>query len=1192
MKKKHFILYGLNAPITNKTILIMKLTFLMITLNLASSFASVYSQKVSLNLKDVKLSEAIIEITKQTNLDFAYSANFVDIGRIVSISVNNTDLKTVLDKLLDGTQLLHLELKGKIYIGPKELYNVIEKNFLQQQKHTGTVTDATNDEPIIGANVVIEGTTLGTVTDASGKFSLEIAKADAVLVVTYLGYNSERVSVNGQSNLNIKLIPDITKLDEVVVIGYGTQKRKDVTGSISSISSDDITKSNPVNIDQAFQGRISGVQASSMGGKPGAPLSINIRGINSPNGNEPLYVIDGIPVGNGSNADQNTNGTYNFNLNTDRFSKFDLTSLNPNDVESIDILKDASATAIYGSRAANGVVVITTKRGKKGNPKVNFDMYYGTQRLAKKIDMLGAKDYMELMQESRVNGSIPRFASYDQLLQNKIPYDTNWQDAVYRVAPTQNYNLSISGANEKLTYFLSGGYMNQEGILGNQSGFDRYSLRANIDNQVRDWLKIGVNLNGSKTTSKIVDQQNNYSAPFDALADYPFLPVRWNAGDDKFFGAPGDKFITNGYSGPTSLNGVSALRRNPALLANEFPLPLDKYMAIGNIYVDLKLFKGLTYHLSLGGTFNDAYYHQFTNVLTFGTQTTGSSNSLNESHNSGVQSQIDHYLTYHLENGNHNLTLMAGQSATKNKWSTLNVGGSNFPIETESVSLGTPGIPTGHIWESSLQSLFGRVNYAFNDKYLVTATIRRDGSSVFGPNDKYGIFPSVAMGWRLSNEGFMKKFQWISNLKVRGSWGQTGAQNINPYQYLQTISADQQIVSFGNITSDAVSKVAIHNNIPNPDLKWEATTQLDAGFDLSILKNKVSLVFDLYKKTTSNLLLSSIPVPSFMGYNGPSVNLGEFQNKGIEIQIDLKDVLNHHDFKWDIALNYSMNRNKVVSIGYNGLYIGTNYGRTYPDNPWGTFYGYQVEKIFQNSTEIASLDANAKTVQGSLGIPDASTKVYQPNSPQPGDIKFKDINGTDSKGKLIPGMPDGIIDQNDQTIIGNPNPKFICGLTNSFSYKNFDLNVTIQGVYGNKIFNSSRMQFEQFTANGDAPNQTIAALNRWKSDSDPGNDKTPRTVFNDPNGNGRVSDRWIEDGSYLRVKNITLGYTIPSNLLHKIKISSLRVYLSLNNYFTLTKYAWYNPDLGNLAGSNASFGVDNNIYPLAKTMMFGLNVGF
>ena len=947
-----------------------------------------------------------------------------------------------------------------------------------------------------------------------------------------------------------------------------------------------------VNIDQSLQGRIAGVQASSMGGKPGAALSINIRGINSPNGNEPLYVIDGIPIGNGSKADQNSNGTYQFNLNTERFSKFDLTSLNPNDVESVDILKDASATAIYGSRAANGVVVITTKRGKKGQPKVNLDMYYGMQNLAKKVDMLNAKDYMELMQESRENGNIPRIAVYDQFLNNKIPYETNWQDEVYNVAPIQNYNFSISGANEKTTYFLSGGYMDQSGILGNQSGFNRYTLRSNIDNQVRNWLKIGVNINGSKTTSKIVDQQNNYSAPFDALANYPFLPVRWNSGDDKIFGASGDKFIPNGYSGPTSLNGISSLRRNPVMFANEFPLPLDKYMAIGNIYADLNLFKGLTYHISLGGTFNDAYYHQFNNVLTYGVQTTGTTNSLNESHNSGTQAQIDQYFTYQLESSDHNITLMAGHSATKDKWRTMSVGGSSFPFETESVSLGTPGSPTGYIWESGLQSFFGRANYSFKDRYLITATFRRDGSSVFGPNNKYGNFPSIALGWRLSNEEFMKNLKWLSDFKLRGSLGKTGAQNIQPYQYLQTISVDQQIVSFGNISTDATSKVAIHNNIPNPDLKWEATSQIDVGFDAAFFKSRFSLVFDAYRKTTNNLLLSSVPVPQFMGYSGPSVNLGEFKNEGIEVQVNIKDILNHSDFKWNMALNYSLNRNKVVSIGYNSSYIGTNFGRTYINHSWGTFYGYQVEKILQNPEEIKKLDDNAKEVQASLGIPNSANSVYQPNSPQPGDIKFRDINGTDANGKLVEGTPDGKIDQNDQTFIGNPNPKFIYGLTNSFGYKNFDLIISLQGVYGNKIFNASRMAFEQFTANGDAPNQTSDALNRWISETKPGDGKTPRAVFDDPNGNGRVSDRWVEDGSYLRFKNITIGYSLPKNIIEKVKISNLRIYISLNDYITFSKYSWTNADLGNLAGSNGSFGVDNNIYPLAKTMLFGFNVGF
>lgn len=1176
-----------NRRLLVKTLWFMKITIILMFATCMQAAAKGYSQNITLFLKNASLEQLFKEVKKQTGYSFIYTRELISDAKNINLDARDAPLAEVLENCFKGQPFTYVIERKFIVLKNKVASVALPVSAANTDMVTpspsfinirGTVNDA-QGHLLAGVSVIIKGTNRGTSTGADGSFSIDANVGD-VLELTFVGYKNKNVIVGSNNNLSVVMEIEVTIGSEVVVVGYGTQKRKDVTGAISSISSADIIKTNPATIDQVLQGKVPGVQAASMGGKPGAPLSINIRGINSPNGNEPLYVIDGIPVGNGFNADQNTNGTYQFNLNSDRFSKFDLTSLNPSDIESIDILKDASATAIYGSRAANGVVVITTKHGKTGQSKVNFDVYHGTQELAKKIDMLDARGYMELIQDSRKNGSIPRFAIYDQWLQSKVPYNTNWQDHVYRATPVSNYNVSIAGATNKSNYFLSGAYMDQEGILGNQSGFNRYSLRSNISSQVRDWLKIGVNLNGSKTTSKIIDQQNNYSAPFDALADYPFLPVRWNKGDDSIFGNPGDKFLTNGYSGPTTLNGVSSLRRNPVLLANEFPLPLDKYMAIGNIYADAKLFKGLSYHLSLGGTFNDAYYNQFISVQTFGTLTTGVNNSLNEAHNSGTQGEIDQYFTYQTDFQNQSFTLLAGQSATKNKWSTLNVGGSQFPIQTQAVSLGLPGVPSGYVWESSLASLFGRLNYSLDNRYLLTATIRRDGSSVFGPNNKYAVFPSVAIGWRLSDESFIKRISWVSNLKVRASWGQTGAQNIPPYQYLQTISADQQIVSFGNISTDAVNRVSIHNNIPNADLKWESTTQINLGFDGSFFNNRVGLVLDLYKKTTNNLLLSSVPVPSFLGYNGPSVNLGEFQNKGLEIQLNVNDVLNNSFFKWDINSNFSMNRNKVVSIGYNSQYLSTNFGRTYVGDAWGSFYGYSVEKVFQSPAEIASLDANAKKIQGQLGLPGAAAAVYQPNSPQPGDLKFRDVNG------------DGIIDQNDQTIIGNPNPKFIYGLTNSFSYKNIDLSIFLQGVYGNDIFNASRMQFEQFTANGDAPNQTAQAKNRWISETITGDGKTPRAVYNDPNGNGRVSNRWVEDGSYLRIKSISLGYTIPSKILNRGKISNLRVYALLNDYFTISKYSWYNPDLGNLAGSNASFGVDNNIYPMAKTIMFGLNFSF
>lgn len=1208
---KNYSFKGLFVPLCNhkKLLRTMKLTlFLAIVTTFTLSATSTYSQetKISLELENIRIKDLLHEIKAKSDFSFLYSNNELNDESRITLSVENQTIDKILDIALREQNLAY-EIKDKFIL----IYKPVFKNFptvSQVLKITGLVTDATTGEPLPGVNITVKGTTMGTITDVAGKYSIDVNSANAVLDFSFVGYNTESIPVSGKSVIDVTLVPDIKALEEVVVIGYGTVKRNDLTGSVTSISSKDLGESNVMNIDQALQGRMAGVQVSSKGGKPGANMSIRIRGINSTRGNDPLYVIDGIAIGNGGGADYNSTETYNLNSKTDQFQSFDLSSLNPADIQSIDILKDASATAIYGSRAANGVVVITTKKGAKGQPKVNFDASYGTQKISKKIEMLDAAGLMAFVTEARSHDlSIPQ-AQWKPELFTKLEslgyYNTNWQDEVYRTAPMQEYNLSYSGANDKVNYYVSAGYTNQEGILGKGvSDFEKYSAKINLETEVRNWLKLGININGSRTKSNLTDQFNNFSPTYDALASYPFLPVRWDATpgeqnlDLQRFGYSNvPSFIPGGWSGPTGVDGNKANRRNPVAVANTYDRMVEKYMAIGNFYADLRLHRNLIYHVSVGGTYNNGNWYAWSPTYYYGFTRENPLDKLQAGRTSGFQKEINHYFTYNLNTSAFSVTLMAGHSATK--YGNSNFGGQKegFPFSTRILNLGNAlnqQVGSGQS-ESSLQSFFGRANISFLDKYLLTTTIRRDGSSKFSKKNKYANFPSVALAWKASNEEFLKPVTWISSLKVRSSWGQTGAQNIGDFAYLSVIGF-QGLTMFGD--NSTLIRMAQFNNMANADVKWETTSQTNLGFDLSVLDNRIAFTFDWYNKITRDLLLSSMPIPSYVGYNGPTVNLGEFQNKGIELQVDFKNILNKGDFIWDFGLNFSKNKNVVNDIGFaskekGGIgYISAGRTRTYVGDEFGVFYGYQTDGIFQTQQEIDQLNANAVQKAAELGYSNPTGYKYQTNV-GPGDVKFKDINGTAADGTFLSGQPDGKIDNSDVVAIGSPHPKSIYGANTRLAYKGFDLNIFGTGVFGNKIFNQNLGSFESLDLVGDYTNQTKRAWeNRWVSPEQPGDGKTPRTLNASNNNNLQTSDRFIENGSFFRIKTVTLGYNLPKSFLSKFKINNLRLYVSLNDYFTFTKYSWYNPDLGDMNNSLSNFGVDYASYPNTKTILFGINLG-
>ena len=1086
----------------------MKLTILLITINLASCFASVYSQKVSLNLKEAKFSEVINEISKQTNLDFAYSKNFVDTERSVSIIVTNADLKTVLDKLLDGTQLLHIEVNGKIYLGPKILDSIIEASILQQQKISGNVTDLTTGEAIIGANVVIEGSTIGVITDANGNFNLDISNSTQVLVITYLGYNTERVTMNGQSKLEIKLVPDITKLDEVVVIGYGTVKKSDLTGSLSSVKAKEINAFPTTNVMQSLSGRAPGVQVLQNSGAPGGGVSVRIRGTNSIQGsNEPLYVIDGFP-----------------------YSASNPTVLSNNDIESIEILKDASATAIYGSRGANGVVLITTKRGKAGKTTVDFESSFGLQTLRKKLDLMDATEYATFYNEQASNDKVAPYFTQEQVSGFGKGYD--WQDLTFSQAPVLNNSLTINGGNEKTQFSLSGSLFDQQGIIKNSS-YKRYSVRANINHDINKMFSInyGATLTKNSALWQNSGGGNRGSDLISGTISAPPTITPFN--DDGTY-----RNLSTAYP------FISNVLVNPLNFINETRDRTVSNYVLANVSFVFKPMEGMTLKI-YGGIDNSdsrsSYYQTLNYVNSQGNASANASNN--------ISLLNENTLSYTKTLNRHSFTALAGFTYQDFTYNGLGGSGIGFLSDvTETANLGsasTPGIPSSGYSKSVLMSYLSRINYSFSNKYLLTLSIRADGSSKYSEGNKWGYFPSGALAWKVKEEQFMKDMTLISDLKVRTSWGYTGSQAIGPYATLNQLSSGKTVFGDALYTTWAPSTV-----LPG-DLKWETTEQFDVGFDIAILENRFRLAADAYLKNTRDLL-NTVMLPSSLGFTSTIRNVGQIQNKGLEFSIDAK--LLTGEFKWDVNANIAFNRNKVVKL-YNGqdILTGYIYAAILTDNtsllregkPMSVFYGYKTD----------GYDANGKEI-------------------------YKDLSGST-------GEPDGVINQYDKTIIGNPNPDYIYGFNSTLSFKGFELNLFVQGSQGNDIANCGAIN--STLDYGFGLNMTKDVYNNhWT----PTNTNAKYPVLS-RNASMRYSNRQIEDGSYLRLKNIQLAYNLPLDKMGITWMRNVQIYASGQNLFTKTKYSWWDPEVNSQGGANSTAqGIDNYSYPTSKTIMFGIKVGF
>lgn len=974
--------------------------------------------------------------------------------------------------------------------------------FAQQITVQGVVKDQTG-ETVIGASVMEKGTTNGTITGIDGDFSLNMSP-NGTLVVSFVGYKTQEVQVKGQKQLQVVLSEDAEMLDEVVVIGYGTMKKSDLTGAVSSIGNKDIKDSPVSNLGQAIQGKISGVQIVDAG-KPGDNVSIKIRGLGSINNCDPLVVIDGVPTDLG------------------------LSSLNMADVERLDVLKDASATAIYGSRGANGVVMITTKRGTEGKGKLAVSANYSFQNATNVPSLLNAAQYAELSNDMMVNSG--RNPNPEWANPSELGAGTDWMDELLRTGVMQNYTVSYSGGNEKSHYYVSGGFLDQSGIVKSVN-YRRFTFQSNSDAQVLKWLKFSNNITFSADTKK----SGSYNIG-DALKALPIYPVKnedgsWSGpdGNSEWYGS------TRNPIGPTELNKSQT----------------DGYNFLANLTAELTFTKWLKFKSTFGYDAKFWFIDNFTPKYNWKPTPTEETSRYKSDNKSFTYLWDNYFLFDHTFAEKHRVGLMAGMSAQWNTNDYLNAQKNVFMFDNvhemdngeEMYAIG------GNETEWALLSYMARVNYSYEDRYLLTATIRRDGSSRFGKKHRWGTFPSVSVAWRASQEKWFPKNDYINDLKVRAGYGVTGSQaSVGNYSYLA--SYNTTVYPFGISSGNQTALVS--STLANPYIHWEEVAQTNIGFDASLFNSRVMFSFDAYLKETRDMLVkASIPITSgFEDTTTTYTNAGKVRNQGIEMSLHTINLTG--ELGWETNLTATYNKNKIKDLNSDVPYYINQINNSYvtmlaKDYPINVFYGYVTDGIFQNQSEV-------------------NTHAVQPGA-EPGDIRFRDLNN------------DGVINDSDRTVIGNPNPSWLFSMNNSLSYKGFELSVFLQGIAGNKIYNANNIDNTGMAA---AYNQTTDVLKRWQGEGT--SNSMPRAVFGDPNQNTRVSDRFVENGSYLRLKNITLSYTFPKQWLQKAQIENARLSLSCENVATITGYSGFDPEVG-------INGIDQNRYPISRTFSLGLNFNF
>ncbi len=1053
--------------------------------------------------------------------------------------VNNSRLPDIAPVTTDKTEN-EIDARQSLLTLPNEL--PIEKEKAADITVQGTVTDD-KGETLPGVSIVLKGAQKGASTDADGHYKIDVPNASSTLVFSFVGYMPQEANVGNRTTLDIVMKTDNKTLDEIVVIGYGSIEKKDLTGSIASVNSKTIQELAVPRVDQALMGKIAGVQVKPVSGEPGAAPQIRIRGIGSISaGGGPLYVVDGFPISS-------------------------IQTLNPNDVETIDVLKDASATAIYGSRGSNGVVIINTKRGKSGKAVINFNYQLGFQRIAKRpvyqAGMEEAQHYLDgvrnrnLDEGNDVSGlptawKSPVPQTIVDVLSGKITTNEDPLDAILRTAAQHQYQLSATGGSENIRYALSGEFLNQDGIILN-SNFKRYSFRANIDAKLTPKLSLKVNFNptytdktnvGGAGAEDLTTYSDNTNNPlYNAIVIPTYQSLLNSDGSYYPFGNGLDAVVTS---------------KNPLALANEVKGKQKGFGFLGNTFLEYAILNNLKVNVMLGinlmnikGSYFKPQLPAFLNELASGTD--NASMRLNWITETTVN--------YTKNVGKHNFAGLVGYTTQRETFESNTLTSNRYPNNLVPTLSAVSGLLTGgssNIAEWSLVSYLSRINYNYNSKYYATASVRTDGSSRFGSENKYGLFPSLALAWRVSDENFMKDFRFLNELKVRASYGKTGNNNIGNYDQLATINYEKYVLGNSGIGGYSAGRLG------NSALTWETQQQVNAGIDVSFLNNRIAVTIDHFRSKNTDLLLN-VNVPDITGFNTALKNIGEVKNNGWEFAVNTVNI--EGKFRWQTSLNFSTYKNQVTKLGPSGDPIISGGNITMIGQPVGMFYGWLTNGIFMTK---ADLD------KGPLWNPGGR------DASRVGDVRFVDVSGPN-------GTPDGIINSFDRTVMGSPYPKFFYGMTNNFSYKNFTLSVSLQGVQGNDVLALSREQ----SANDRARFRQYAFMNNyWKSEADPGNGYSVRP--NDvPTGNfrGTYSQRWLDDGSYLRINNIAFGYSLPETIAKKLTFSAIRLSFTANNPFLFTKYIGFNPDVSR-TDSPLTPGNERYDYPTAKSIIFGINLGF
>lgn len=986
----------------------------------------------------------------------------------------------------------------------------------QQRTVTGTVTDV-GRQPLPGVTVVVMGTTIGTITDANGQFSISVPANAEALQISFVGMRAVEVPLTGQSNIEITLEEESVGIEEVVAIGYGTVRKSDLTGSVVSVGAEEIAAYPSINAVQALQGRAAGLQIASNNGEPGATQRIRIRGGTSISASsDPIFVIDGFVGG----------------------------SLPPpEDIQSIEVLKDASATAIYGSRGANGVIMVTTKRGRVGATQIELNTSYSVQNEINRLDLLNADQFIDYIRDARPNIE-------------PAGGNTNWQDQIFRTGNIQNYQLSVSGGSENVNYYISGTLYDQEGVIVNSS-YDRFSVTSNIDINASDRLKVGLNAFAQRSVKDGVRTQEGSGGltPGVISSSFKFEP------DQPIYDANG-QFTIGRLHDPID---------NPYAIATQLQDEEVNDRFQGNAYGEYQILESLRFRTTFGATTNSGRRGRYSPT----TLQEGRNAGGGDARVDGTKSTLflnENYLTFdHSFRDIHYLTAMAGysfQSSVSESW-----GGRSQSFITDAISfwnLGSGAInqaPNSNYVDSRISSFYGRLNYTLNDRFLVTFNARYDGSSNFSANEKWAFFPSGALGWNMGNESFLENSAWLSSWKWRLSYGLTGNQAISPYQTLARFSPVFTVIGGSTVNAARPTTVA------NENLTWETTAQLNLGADISLFEERIALTLDAYRMVTSDLLFS-VQLPQYSGYTNQIRNIGEVENKGFEAMVTSRNFVGA--FQWKMDVNISVNRNEILTLpDGNEIQYGSGPGHMVglgntqvlrEGEPVGAFFGWIYDGVYQ---------------EGDAFIPGGGFEQ------EAGGEKFRDINGRNADGELT-GQADGTLNNDDRTIIGNPHPDFVYGWNNDFRWGDFDLNIFFQGSHGNDILSYTLMELDLLAG---INNATTNALNRWT----PGNTDTdvPMAAVGRTR---RVSTRWIYDGSYIRLKNIALGYNLPASLLNNVGLSKVRIYVSAQNIFTITNYPGYDPEVnynsGGSTNGNRNVGLDYGSYPNAKSYTVGLNIGF